>query len=105
MPTLLNFRRKYGWQFILNDDLIEENAECYQMTLEGNHMLCRAPPHARMYRNRHLICDSLQKYQQYACGYLGCSNCIRTYCSCRPRVWICGACHIRHVLEEQERGN
>ncbi len=55
MPTLLNFRRKYGWQFILNDDLIEENAECYQMTLEGNHMLCRAPPHARMYRNRHLI--------------------------------------------------
>ena len=105
MPTLLNFRRKYGWQFILNDDLIEENVECYQMTLEETHMLCCAPPHARVYLNRHWICDILQMYQQYACGYLVCSNHKRTFCSCRPGVWICGTCYICHVLEEQDRGN
>ena len=74
MPTLLNFRRKYAWQLILNEDLVEETVEHYQMVLEGRHTLCRAPPHARVYRNRHWIYDALQKYQQYACGYFGCNN-------------------------------
>ena len=65
MPTLLNFRRKYGWQLIMNDDLVEDTVEHYQMTLEGAHTLCRAPPHARAYQNRHWICDPMQRYQQY----------------------------------------
>jgi hypothetical protein len=105
MPTLLNFRRKYGWQLIMNDDLVEDTVEHYQLMLEGNHTLCCAPPHARVYRNRHWICDTHQRYQQYACGYLGCINRIRTYCACCPGVWFCGTCHVRHVLDEQERGN
>ena len=105
MPTLLNFRRKYGWQLIMNDDLVEDTVEHYQLTLEGAHTLCRAPPHARIFRNRHWICDAMQRYQQYACGYLGCNNRIRTYCACRPGVWLCGTCHVRHVLDEQERGD
>ncbi len=105
MPTLLNFRRKYGWQLILNDDLVEETMEHYQMTLQGCHTLCRAPPHARIYCNLHWICNALQRYQQYACGYFGCNNQIRTYCACRPGVWLCGTYHFRHVLEEQEHGN
>jgi hypothetical protein len=105
MPTLLNFRRKYGWQLIMNDDLVEDTVEHYQLTLEGAHTLCRAPPHARVFRNRHWICDAMQRYQQYACGGCRCSNRIRTYCACRPGVWLCGTCHVRHVLDEQERGN
>jgi hypothetical protein len=70
MPSLFNSRRKYGWQLILNDDLVEETVEHYQMVLEGSHTLCQALPHARIYRNRHWICDALQKYQQYACAIL-----------------------------------
>ena len=74
MPTLLNFCRKYGWQLIMNNDLVEDMVEHYQLTLEGAHTLCRAPPNARVFRNRHWICDAMQKYQQYACSYLGCNN-------------------------------
>jgi hypothetical protein len=49
MPSLLNFCRKYGWQLIMNDDLVEDTVEHYQLTLEGAHTLCRAPPHARVF--------------------------------------------------------
>ena len=63
MPTLLNFRKKYGWQLIMNDDLVEDMVEHYQLTLEGAHTLCRAPPHAMVFRNRHWICDVMQRYQ------------------------------------------
>lgn len=41
MPTLLNFRRKYEWQLIMND-LVENTVEHYQLMLEGSHTLCRA---------------------------------------------------------------
>jgi hypothetical protein len=75
------------------------------MALEGSHTLCQALQHAWMYRNHHWICDALQGYQQYACDYFVCNNCIRTYCACRPGVWLYDTCHVCHVLEEQECGN
>ena len=78
MPTILNFRRKYGLQCITNNDLVEHTVKPYQLMLEGPHTLCHAPSHARVYCNHHWICDALLKYQQYTCRYLGCNNCIRT---------------------------
>jgi hypothetical protein len=37
MPTLLNSRRTYGWQLIMNNDLVEDTVEHYQLMLEGGH--------------------------------------------------------------------
>jgi hypothetical protein len=85
--------------------LVEDKVEHYQLMLEGHHTLCCVPPHARVYRNGHCICDALSKYQQYACGFLGYNNRIRACCACHPGVWLCCTCHVRHVLEEQELSN
>lgn len=67
MPMLLNFRIKYGLQFIINDDL-GEKLESYQMTLKGCPTLCHAPPHARAFCNHHWVSDAPQRYQQYTVG-------------------------------------
>ena len=59
IPTLLNARRKLGWQLNLNPDLVEEQVEHCQMGLKGGHTLCHAPCHACMYCNCHWICNAL----------------------------------------------
>ena len=105
MPTLLNFCRKLGWQLILNPDLAEGQVEHYQIGLEGRHTLCCAPRHAHIYCNCHWICDAQQVYQQYKCCSISCNNHIRTYCACRPSAWMCGNCHVGHVIKEQQCGN
>jgi hypothetical protein len=105
MPTLLNFRRKLAWQLICNPDLVEEHVEHYQMNLEGRHTLCRAPAHAQLYRNRQWHTSALQRYQQHNCSTPTCPNRIRTYCACAIGVWMCGTCHVAHVLDVERRGD
>lgn len=39
----------------MNDDLVHDTIEHYQLMLKGSHTLCRAPPHSRVYRNGHWI--------------------------------------------------
>ena len=100
MPTLLQFRWKLGWKLLLNPDIDNEVMASHEISLEAIHSLCTAPHNAHNSHNHIWTCDASQCYQQYTCSWPNCNNYIRTFCSCTSGSWLCGPCHVSHVLAD-----
>jgi hypothetical protein len=72
------------------------------MALLNAHELLNAPNYAKKFEMGEWICSSKNKYQQYICQVNKCCRKkIRTYCTCTPGMWMCGKCHVQHVLQSQ----
>ena len=81
---------------------IAEQEKYEAMALLNAHELLNAPNHARKYEMGEWICSSKSKYQQFICQFnKGCGRRIRTFCTCTPGMWMCGKCHVQHVLQSQ----
>jgi hypothetical protein len=87
----------------VDDDAgIAEQEKDETLALLNAHELLNAPNHARKYEMGEWICSSKSKYQQFICQFNKCCRRkIRTFCTCTPGMWMCGKCHVQHVLQSQ----
>lgn len=98
-PDFMAFRKMLAKALVLNDYLTPREEERRRTRSSNVHELVKAPKHARKFTSAGWDMTSKKAYQQYTCSTPGCKTMIRTYCSCSVGVWMCGTCHIKHVVE------
>ena len=106
--SLHQFRHKLAMQLIHNDeyenelfgDVSEKRQNKRSRTGTIEHVLFKAPPHARSYHIDTWICNAKDPYQRYVCNGKTCNRRTRTSCSCSPGYWLCHHCHTQHIINE-----
>ena len=99
--TFLQFCRQLARALIHNEFMKSDTAVGPRKSKRGwthEHNIVRAPPHAKNFVCGKWRCTAKDKYQKYTCRSVDCKSLIQTCCSCSPGVWMCNACHTRHVM-------